>query len=212
MIQWLNVRAVGAIKARPFEERTPLPVLIPSPHCLFLFLSLSSSSFASRRQPQRRPGWRADAQGLSLRLGPPCQPGGLFLPSPTLHAPSPLPFRSEERGISLSLSPTVVLVPRPAKTFQSRLHSFSPTRHDSDAVTQSHSWAEWKPAGGPSSFSPHFLLGEVKILNSTSLNFRTSLNHGATLGRFYQQSRFSLLHTLSVSIWIDAKVCVYDLK
>lgn len=80
MIQWLNVRAVGAIKARPFEERTPLPAP-PSP-CLFLFLSLSSS-FTSRRQPERRPGWRADAQGLSLRLGPPCQLGA-FPPPPSL--------------------------------------------------------------------------------------------------------------------------------
>lgn len=139
MIQWLNVRAVGAIKARPFEERTPLP----APR-LFLFLSLSSSSFTSRRQPERRPGWRADAQGLSLRLGPPCQLGA----SPP-HPPSLL--QSRARDLSLpSLPPTVVLVPRPAKTLQSRLPSFSPTRDNSYAVTQNRRPAERKSAGGPS--------------------------------------------------------------
>lgn len=94
MIQWLNVRAVGAIKASPFEERTPSPVSSYSSHS-------SSSSFTSRHQPERRPGWRADAQGLSLRLGPPCQPGGLFLPPPTLHAPATV---GSEGSLSFFLS------------------------------------------------------------------------------------------------------------
>lgn len=139
--------------------------LHPPPHCLFLFLSLSSSSFTSRRQPERRPGWRADAQGLSLRLGPPCQLGAFSPPPP------PSLLQSRARDLSLpSLPPTVVLVPRPAKTLQSRLPSFSPTRDNSYAVTQNRRPAERKSAGGPSwrepsSFGPNlsFFWGRVMI-------------------------------------------------
>lgn len=78
----------------------PCPSSLPPPHCLFLFLSLSFSSFTSRRQPERRPGWRADAQGLSLRLGPPCQLGAFSPPSPP--PPPHPPYCSRERGIFLS--------------------------------------------------------------------------------------------------------------
>lgn len=67
----------------------PCPSSLPLPHCLFLFLSLSFSSFTSRRQPERRPGWRADAQGLSLRLGPPCQLGAFLSPPPSRGQPRP---------------------------------------------------------------------------------------------------------------------------
>lgn len=73
MIQWLNVRAVGAIKANPFEGRTPSRLLFL---CLFLFLQLPPH----RRIPPssaRRPT-RLMLQTLSLRFGPHCQLAALL--------------------------------------------------------------------------------------------------------------------------------------
>lgn len=94
-----------SVPLRPGRLKRGRPCLPPPPPCLFLFLSLSSS-FTSRRQPERRPGWRADAQGLSLRLGPPCQLGA-FPP----HPPSLL--QSRARDLSFPSLPPSDCRPRP---------------------------------------------------------------------------------------------------
>lgn len=97
MIQWLNVRAVRAIKASMFEGRAPLPALSPLPPLSLLIplslnlLSPSSLPLASSSSipPPTQAGLRADVQTLSFRLGPHCQlralhcPGSFFQLSPS---------------------------------------------------------------------------------------------------------------------------------
>lgn len=83
MIQWLNVRAVGAIKASPFEGRTPSRLLFL---CLFLFLQLPPH----RRVPPflRPPPDQADVADLVTQIwatlsarGSPLLSNWIFLPT-----------------------------------------------------------------------------------------------------------------------------------
>lgn len=95
------------------------PPPIPSSPIVFSYSSHSSSSSSSStpcRQPERRPGWGADVQGLSLRLGTPCQLGALS-PSSPLHPhpthPQPFPFCSCKQGIFCPLLSSSRSQPRP---------------------------------------------------------------------------------------------------
>lgn len=71
MIQWLNVRAVHAIKASMFEGRTPLSALPPP---LSLFLSLSPFFLLSPLRSLARPlhppqaGWRGWCADLVIQI------------------------------------------------------------------------------------------------------------------------------------------------
>ncbi|MEQ2314870.1 hypothetical protein AMECASPLE_016368 [Ameca splendens] len=73
MIQWLNVRAVSAIKASVFEGRTPSPPSFsvsscPPPPPFSSHIIQHPLSFAPTQA-----GLRADLQALSFRLRPHCQ-------------------------------------------------------------------------------------------------------------------------------------------